>query len=41
MHDSTANIDDMRLNNLTFETVQILVPILKEQGYSFVGIDKL
>jgi len=41
MHDSTANIDEMRLNNLTFETIKILVPILKEQGYSFVGIDKL
>jgi len=41
MHDSTANIDDMRLNNQTFETVQILIPILKDQGYSFVGMDKL
>lgn len=41
MHDSTANIEDMRINNLTFETIQILVPILKEKGYSFVGIDKL
>jgi peptidoglycan/xylan/chitin deacetylase (PgdA/CDA1 family) len=41
MHDSTANIDDMRLNNLTFETLQILVPTLKEQGFSFVGIEKL
>jgi peptidoglycan/xylan/chitin deacetylase (PgdA/CDA1 family) len=41
MHDSTANIDEMRLNNLTFETIKILVPILKEKGYSFVGIDKL
>jgi peptidoglycan/xylan/chitin deacetylase (PgdA/CDA1 family) len=41
MHDSTANIDNMRLNNLTFETIKILVPILKEKGYSFVGINKL
>jgi peptidoglycan/xylan/chitin deacetylase (PgdA/CDA1 family) len=41
MHDSTANNDEMRLNNLTFETIKILVPILKEKGYSFVGIDKL
>lgn len=41
MHDSTANIDDMRLNNLTFETIEILIPVLKEKGFSFVGIDKL
>ncbi len=41
MHDSTSDFDEMRLNNLTFETIKILIPILKEGGYSFVGIDKL
>ncbi len=41
MHDSTANIKDMRLNNLTFETMKILLPVLKENGYSFVGIDNI
>lgn len=41
MHDSTTDIENMRLNNRTFETVKILVPFLKEKGYKFVGIDHL
>lgn len=41
LHDSTADVKNMRLNNRTFETVKMLVPILKEKGYNFVGLDKL
>lgn len=41
MHDSTADFKNMRLNNRTFETVKILVPILKERGYNFIGLDKI
>ncbi len=41
MHDSTADYENMRLNNLTFETVQILVPELKRMGYSFVRLDEI
>ncbi|HWB28240.1 MAG TPA: polysaccharide deacetylase family protein [Chitinophagaceae bacterium] len=38
MHDSTTDNDVMRVNNLTFETVQLLVPQLKRLGYSFAGL---
>ena len=41
MHDSTSDIENMRLNNRTYETVRLLVPILKNRGFKFVGIDKL
>ncbi len=41
MHDSTVDNENMRLNNRTFETIQIIVPILKNKGYTFVGIDEL
>ena len=41
MHDSTSDIENMRLNNRTYETVKLLVPVLKERGFTFIGIDKL
>lgn len=41
MHDSTADIDSIRENNHTLETIKILVPQLKALGYQFVGLDKL
>jgi hypothetical protein len=45
MHDCTAEQDALGLlrreNNRTFETIQILVPVLKGMGYSFVGLDEI
>jgi len=41
MHDSTADIDHIRENNRTLETIRILVPQLKALGYQFAGLDKL
>jgi peptidoglycan/xylan/chitin deacetylase (PgdA/CDA1 family) len=41
MHDSTADNDIMKRNNLTFEAIRILVPELKRLGYSFIGLDSI
>jgi peptidoglycan/xylan/chitin deacetylase (PgdA/CDA1 family) len=41
MHDSTTDNDIMRINNLTFETVQLLVPRLKAMGYTFVPLQSV
>jgi peptidoglycan/xylan/chitin deacetylase (PgdA/CDA1 family) len=48
MHDSTADpvsfyphANRMRQNNLTFETIQLLIPELKKEGYKFVNLDKI
>jgi peptidoglycan/xylan/chitin deacetylase (PgdA/CDA1 family) len=41
MHDSTADIDQMRINNRTFETIKILIPKLKSLGYIFVRLDTI
>jgi peptidoglycan/xylan/chitin deacetylase (PgdA/CDA1 family) len=41
MHDCTADNDNMKMNNRTFETIQILVPRLKDLGYKFVRLDEL
>jgi hypothetical protein len=39
MHDSTADIDVVKQLNMTLPMIQILVPALKAQGYSFVRLD--
>jgi peptidoglycan/xylan/chitin deacetylase (PgdA/CDA1 family) len=41
MHDSTTDLVKARENNLTFETIKILVPKLKDLGYSFVSLRDL
>jgi peptidoglycan/xylan/chitin deacetylase (PgdA/CDA1 family) len=41
MHDSTTDLVKARENNLTFETVKILIPRLKDLGYSFVGLNEI
>jgi peptidoglycan/xylan/chitin deacetylase (PgdA/CDA1 family) len=41
MHDSTADITSIRRNNQTYETVKILIPKLKDLGYTFVEIDQV
>jgi peptidoglycan/xylan/chitin deacetylase (PgdA/CDA1 family) len=38
MHDSTTDLVKARENNLTFETVRLLIPKLKDLGYSFVSL---
>src|SRR5664279_8562 len=38
MHDSTTDLAKARDNNLTFETIKILIPKLKGLGYSFVSL---
>jgi peptidoglycan/xylan/chitin deacetylase (PgdA/CDA1 family) len=40
MHDCTADQDDWRRNNATYEVIRILVPQLKALGYRFVGLDE-
>lgn len=41
MHDSIADNDDMKANNLTFETIRIIVPQLKSLGYKFIRLDEI
>ena len=41
MHDSTADLLNAKRNNSTFETLQILIPRLKDAGYNFVNLDKV
>ncbi len=41
MHDSTADNELIRDNNLTYETLQILIPYLKGQGYRFISLDEV
>jgi peptidoglycan/xylan/chitin deacetylase (PgdA/CDA1 family) len=41
MHDSTADIEIAKQNNRTYEVVRILVPQLKNMGYSFIRLDKI
>ena len=41
MHDSTADYEIMKKNNLTLETVRILTPELKRLGYTFVNLDSI
>jgi len=41
MHDCTADNDTMKKNNRTYETVKILVPKLRDMGYSFVRLDEI
>lgn len=38
MHDSTTDLVRARENNLTFEMVKLLIPKLKDLGYSFVSL---
>jgi len=39
MHDSTADIDEVRGRNQTFQLTRRLIPLLKELGYRFVRLD--
>jgi peptidoglycan/xylan/chitin deacetylase (PgdA/CDA1 family) len=41
MHDSSADVEKTKQNNRTFETLKILIPLLKDRGYRFVGLDKV
>ena len=39
MHDSTADLPDVKVANQAFAMVQLLVPELKARGYEFVGLE--
>jgi peptidoglycan/xylan/chitin deacetylase (PgdA/CDA1 family) len=41
MHDSTTDLAKARENNLTYETIKILIPKLKSLGYSFVALNEI
>lgn len=41
MHDCTADSDVMKANNKTFETIQIIIPILKMLDFKFIGLDEI
>jgi peptidoglycan-N-acetylglucosamine deacetylase len=40
-HDSTADFLTARNNNLTYETILILVPLLKKLGFQFVSLSRV
>ena len=39
MHDCTADNDQIKAVNRTYEAVQLLVPTLRQHGYSIVALD--
>jgi peptidoglycan/xylan/chitin deacetylase (PgdA/CDA1 family) len=39
MHDSTADIDEVRRRNQTYQLTTELIPLLKAKGYRFVRLD--
>lgn len=46
MHDSTANKKYLptkfrKINNRTLDTIKLIVPRLKADGYKFIGLDKI
>ncbi len=41
MHDCTADSDQIKAANRTYETVRLLLPALRQQGYSFVTLDSV
>lgn len=41
MHDQIADMDTVKAVNKTLELTKQLIPILIEQGYSFVGLDEI
>jgi peptidoglycan-N-acetylglucosamine deacetylase len=41
MHDCTADNDQVKAANRTYETVQLLVPALRQYGYSIVTLDSV
>ncbi|MFM6984743.1 MAG: polysaccharide deacetylase family protein, partial [Chitinophagaceae bacterium] len=41
MHDQIADMDTVKAVNKTLELTQKLVPVLIEQGYSFIGLDEI
>jgi len=46
MHDSTANKKYLptkfrKLNNKTLDTIKLIVPRLKKDGFKFIGLDKI
>jgi peptidoglycan/xylan/chitin deacetylase (PgdA/CDA1 family) len=41
MHDCTADNDQIKAANRTYETVQLLLPALRQRGYSIVTLDSV
>ncbi|MFL5245373.1 MAG: polysaccharide deacetylase family protein [Gemmataceae bacterium] len=40
MHDS-SNLEEIRTGNRTLETTKLIVPVLKNEGFRFVGLDSI
>ena len=41
MHDSCADDELIKKNNRTYETLKIIIPQIKKEGYRFVGLDEV
>jgi hypothetical protein len=41
MHDCTADNDQIKAANRTYETVQLLLPALRQRGCSIVTLDSV
>lgn len=41
MHDSSADDPVGKAHNLTLDTIKLLIPQLKAEGYQFIGIDQV
>ena len=41
MHDSTADLPEVRAGNAAYETTMLLVPELRRRGYGFVALDEV
>ena len=41
MHDQIADMDTVKAVNKTLELTKKLIPVLIEQGYSFIGLDEI
>lgn len=41
MHDEIADMDIVKPLNKTLELTQVLIPLLKQKGYTFIGLDEI
>ena len=41
MHDEIADMDNVKPLNKTLELTKVLIPLLKQKGYRFIGLDEI